>query len=52
MRATNVDGKVQRLQAMLYAKASNELEIRFKWLCKCLIRREWVRAAVGVFQGP
>lgn len=43
---TNVDGKVQRIQAMFYAKASNEPETRFKRLYKYLTRREWVEAAV------
>ncbi len=32
MMDTSVDGQVQRTQAMLYAKASNEPEERFKWL--------------------
>lgn len=45
MMDTNVDGKVQRLQAMLYAKASNEPDLRFKRLYKYLTRREWVEAA-------
>ena len=43
---TNVDGKVQRIQAMLYAKASEEPEIRFERLYKYLTRPEWVEAAV------
>jgi RNA-directed DNA polymerase len=43
---TNVDGKVQRVQAMLYAKASNEPDTRFKRLYKYLTRPEWVEAAV------
>jgi len=30
MTDTFVDGKVQRIQAMLYAKASNEPETRFR----------------------
>ncbi|MCK4470966.1 MAG: hypothetical protein KAW49_04190 [Anaerolineae bacterium] len=34
MTETIVDGKVQRIQAMLYAKASNEPETRFKRLYK------------------
>ena len=46
MMDTNVDGKVQRIQAMLYAKASNEPETRFKRLYKYLTRREWVEAAI------
>ena len=46
MMDTNVDGKVQRIQAMLYAKASNEPETRFKRLYKYLTRREWIEAAV------
>jgi group II intron reverse transcriptase/maturase len=46
MMDTNVDGKVQRLQAMLYAKASNEPDLRFKRLYKYLTHREWVEAAV------
>jgi RNA-directed DNA polymerase len=43
---TNVDGKVQRIQAMLYAKASKEPETRFERLYKYLTRPEWVEAAV------
>jgi retron-type reverse transcriptase len=46
MMDTNIGDKVQRLQAMLYAKASNEPETRFKRLYKYLTRREWVEAAV------
>jgi RNA-directed DNA polymerase len=46
MTDTNVDGKVQRIQAMLYAKASNEPDIRFKRLYKYLTRTEWVEAAI------
>jgi group II intron reverse transcriptase/maturase len=46
MMDTNVDGKVQRTQSMLYAKASKEPETRFKRLYKYLTRREWVQAAV------
>jgi RNA-directed DNA polymerase len=46
MTDTNVDGKVQRIQAMLYAKASNEPDIRFKRLYKYLTRIEWVEAAI------
>ena len=42
---TGVDGKVQRIQAMLYAKASHEPETQFKRLYKYLTRREWVKAA-------
>jgi RNA-directed DNA polymerase len=43
---TSVDGQVQRLQAMLYAKASNEPETQFKHLYKYLFRRQWVEAAL------
>lgn len=43
---TNVDGKVQRVQAMLYAKASNEPETRFERLYKYLTRPEWVETAI------
>lgn len=43
---TNVDGKVQRIQAMLYAKASKEPDTRFERLYKYLTRPEWVEAAV------
>ena len=46
MMDTNVDSKVQRTQTMLYAKASEEPETRFKRLYKYLTRREWVQAAV------
>lgn len=42
---TNVNGKVQRIQAMLYAKASNEPETRFKRLYKYLTKSEWVETA-------
>lgn len=34
MMDTNVDGQVQRIQAMLYAKANSEPEIQFKRLYK------------------
>lgn len=43
---TFIDGKVQRIQAMLYAKASNEPETRFKRLYKYMTRTEWVEAAI------
>ena len=46
MTDTFVDGEVQRIQAMLYAKASNEPETRFKRLYKYLTRPEWVEAAI------
>ena len=46
MADTHVDGKVQRIQAMLYAKASNEPETRFKRLYKYLTKPEWVEAAI------
>ena len=46
MLDTNVNGKVQRVQAMLYAKASREPETRFKRLYKYLIKREWIEVAV------
>lgn len=46
MTDTFVDGEVQRIQAMLYAKASNEPEIRFKRLYKYLTKPEWVEAAI------
>ena len=45
MMDTNVNGKVQRIQAMLYAKASNEPETRFKRLYKYLTKSEWVETA-------
>lgn len=45
MMDTGVDGKVQRIQAMLYAKASHEPEVRFKRLYKYLTRREWAEVA-------
>jgi RNA-directed DNA polymerase len=47
MMETIVDGKVQRIQAMLYAKACYEPEIRFKRLYKYLTRIEWVEMATG-----
>lgn len=46
MMDTFVDGKVQRLQAMLYAKARSEPETRFKRLYKYLTRQEWVETAI------
>jgi RNA-directed DNA polymerase len=46
MMDTTIDRKVQRTQVMLYAKASNEPETRFKRLYKYLIRREWAETAV------
>lgn len=45
MTDTSVDGKVQRIQAMLYAKASNEPETRFKRLYKYLTRQKWAEMA-------
>ena len=47
MTDTFVDAKVQRIQAMLYAKASHEPQTRFNRLYKYLTRREWVRAATN-----
>lgn len=46
MMDTNIDGKVQRTQAMLNAKASKEPETRFKRLYKYLTRQEWIESAV------
>lgn len=46
MMDTNVDSKVQRTQAMLYVKASQEPETRFRRLYKYLTRQELVEAAV------
>lgn len=43
---TGVDGQVQRTQAMLYAKASHEPEIRFKRLYKYLTKPAWIKAAI------
>jgi len=45
MTDTLVDGKVQRVQAMLYAKAGKEPEVQFKQLYKYLTKREWVEEA-------
>ena len=45
MMDTLVDGKVQRVQTMLYAKAGKEPEVQFKQLYKYLTKREWVEAA-------
>ena len=42
---TGVNGKVQRIQAMLYAKASSEPETRFRRLYKYLTKSEWVEVA-------
>lgn len=47
MADTHIDGQVQRLQAMLYAKARKEPETRFKHLYKYLAKRHWVEAPVG-----
>ena len=47
MMDTSIDGKVQRTQAMLYAKASNEPEVRFKHLYKYFTRIEWVETAIA-----
>lgn len=46
MMDTTIDGKVQRTQAMLYAKASTEPDLRFKHLYKYLTRIEWVEMAI------
>ena len=46
MMDTFIDGQVQRLQAMLYAKARYEPETRFKHLYKYLTKRHWVEAAL------
>ncbi len=46
MMDTNMGDKVQRVQAMLNAKASKEPEIRFKRLYKYLTRQEWIETAV------
>lgn len=43
---TNIDSKVQRIQTMLYVKASQEPETRFRRLYKYLTRQEWVEAAM------
>ena len=41
MTDTIVDGKVQRVQVMLYAKASKEPAVQFKRLYKYLTKLEW-----------
>jgi retron-type reverse transcriptase len=46
MADTPIDGQVQRTQTMLYAKASNEPEIRFKRLYKYMTRMEWIEVAI------
>jgi RNA-directed DNA polymerase len=46
MADTPIDGKVQRTQTMLYAKASNEPEVRFKRLYKYMTRLEWIEVAI------
>lgn len=43
---TNIDSKVQRIQTMLYVKASQEPETRFRRLYKYLTRQEWIAAAM------
>lgn len=45
MTDTNIDSKVQRVQAMLYAKASNEPDVQFKRLYKYLTKTEWIEIA-------
>lgn len=45
MTETFIDSKVQRNQAMLYAKASNEPEVQFKRLYKYLTKSEWIEIA-------
>ncbi len=45
MMDTNIDSKVQRIQTMLYVKASQKPETRFRRLYKYLTRQEWVLAA-------
>lgn len=47
MMDTFVGRKVQRIQAMLYAKASDEPETRFTRLYKYLTRTEWVEMAIN-----
>ena len=47
MTDTFVDSKVQRIQVMLYVKASKEPETRFKRLYKYLTRTEWVEMAIN-----
>lgn len=47
MLDTYIDPKVQRVQAMLYAKASHEPNVRFRRLHKYLNRRTWIRAAIN-----
>jgi len=46
MTETFIDGEVQRVQAMLYAKAKQEPEVRFKRLYKYLTKREWAEMAL------
>jgi len=46
MMDTNIDSKVQRIQTMLYVKASQEPETRFRRLYKYLTRQEWVATAM------
>lgn len=46
MMDTGIDGQVQRTQAMLYAKASHEPEVRFKRLYKYLTKTGWAEAAL------
>ena len=45
MTDTFIDSKVQRIQAMLYAKASSEPEVQFKRLYKYLTNSEWIEIA-------
>jgi len=46
MMDTPINDQVQRVQAMLYAKASQEPETRFKRLYKYLTKSEWAEAAI------
>jgi hypothetical protein len=39
---TCIDGKVQRIQAVLYAEAKQEPAVRFERLYKYVTRREWI----------
>ena len=46
MANTSIEAKVQRLQAMLYAKAGHEPQTRFHRLYKQMLKPDWAGAAV------
>ena len=47
MTYTFVDGEVQRIQVVLYARASKGPDVRFKRLYKYLTKTEWAESAIN-----